>query len=411
MSNINRRQNETEIDSPSEWKVRTRLQLDSWAPAVALLLVVVAFLGGWMTYTVFAVEEEPETEEVVTAEWRTNPGFGHSATVERPNPLYEVGDSVSRNSVYYTGISPSLNGVYTFEYTATDTGTLDVETEVDMVLRETGDSAVYWSQSQDLVRTEETGVEPGQTVRTEFSVDVPEAERRIDEIRSGLGANVGDEEVLLIVTTRVDGEVNGEDVNFGESQRIQVDIGSDTYSVELPDGAMEGRTFETTEMVEIEQEPDRARMAFSPLLLLISLGLLAGLIMAKRRDSLAPTERELLAMERMEFDEWISTGTVSDDILRNGKRSTVRVDSIEGMVDVGIDCGGRVIEDRDKGILSVIGEDVVYVYEYDEVLWKPVDREDRTVKEHDGNGAEDAETEEEEESEESKMFERLKGDD
>ena len=372
---VTRTRAEKEIEAPSEWKVRTRSQLDSWASAVAVLLVVVALVGGWMTYTAFAVEDEPEFEEVVTGEWRTAPSFSHSATVERQNPLYEVGDTVDGGLVYYTDVTPSLDGVYSFRYTATDDGSLDVETEVEMVLQETdGGGGVYWSQTEELVETSETDVPPGQRVSTEFTVDVPSVERRIDDIQSGLGTSVGSEEAVIHITTRVDGEVNGEDVNFGERHRVYVEIGSDTYTVEMGDEGMQGNSFENTETVEAEEEENSLNMVFSPVVLLLSLGLLFGLVAAKRKDRLAPTERELLALERHEFDEWISTGKVSDDVFREGGRSVVYVDSIEGVVDVAIDVGGRVIEDRDRSVLAVIDDDVVYVYEYEQDVWGSVEK-------------------------------------
>ena len=365
-----------EVDSPSGWKVRTRSGLDSWAPAVAVLLVIVALAGGWMTYTAYAVEEEPKVEEVVTAEWSTDPGFSHTATVERSNPLYEVGQEVRSNPVYYTSITPVLNGTYGFEYTATEGGSLDVVTEVQMVLRETdGEDLVYWSQTETIVEKEVTDVEPRQRVNTEFTVDVPRVRQRMDSIKSGLGANIGEGEVVLVLTTSMEGEVNGEEVNYGEGNRVRVNIKENTYTVETGEEGISGRSFETTEQVEVEPEQDSKNMMVSPLLLIVSLGLLAGLIVAKHKGVIAPTERQLLAMERQEYDEWISTGKVSDDVLSNGKRSVVRIDSIEGLVDIAIDIGGRVIEDHGKEVLSVIGEDVVYVYEYEENIQTEDDSE------------------------------------
>jgi len=374
--------NRNETESPSEWKIRTRLGLDRWAPAVAMLLVVVALAGGWMTYAAYAVEEEPEVKEVVASEWSTSPGFRHSATVERPNPLYEIDEEVSNKPVYYTSITPSLNGMYRFEYTATEGGNLDIVTDIRMVLRETdGSGAVYWSQTESIVRKEKTDVEPQQPVRTEFTVDVPSVRQRMESIKSGLGANMGNEEVVLVLTTRMQGEINGESANFAEEHRVRVSIAENTYTVETGEEGMQGRSFETTENVEVEPEPDNTRMVISPILLLVSLGLLFGLVVAKRKDVIMPTERQLLTMERREFNEWISTGSLSDDVLQDGRRSFVLVDSIEGIVDIAIDCGRRVIEDRDESLLAVIDEDVVYVYEYEEDIWKPP--EDFAVQEED----------------------------
>jgi hypothetical protein len=140
-------------------------------------------------------------------------------------------------------------------------------------------------------------------------------------------------------------------------------------------------------------------------------------------------------MERQEYDEWISTGKVSDDVLSNGKRSVVRIDSIEGLVDIAIDIGGRVIEDHGKEVLSVIGEDVVYVYEYEENIQTEdaaegteYDAIEETKEETNGEGEgktdslteptdenDGSKTEEKEEKEEweedEDLFERLKGSD
>jgi hypothetical protein len=376
----------------SGWKVKTRSRLDRWAPAVALLLVVVALFAGWTTYTAYALEEKPETEEVVTAEWSTNPMFSHSATVERVNPLYEVGERVHSNPVYYTRVMPELEGSYAFEYTATDGGSIDVVTGVEMVVRETNpNGVVYWSQTEELVNKEVTGVEPGQAVRAPFAVNVTDVEKRVESIRAGLGANVGSEEVLLVFTTTMEGEVNGEEVSHRETDRVRVTAGGDTYAVNTGEEGVQGSSFEMTETVEVEPESDGPSAAVSPLLLVVSLGLLVGLGVAKRRDAIAPAESELVAVEREEFDEWISTGALSDDVLENG-RCVVRVDSMQDVVDVAIDCGGRVIEDRDKELLSVVEREVVYVYEYDDRVWettgesKETECDDLRVDDIDTNG-------------------------
>lgn len=85
-----------------------------------------------------------------------------------------------------------------------------------------------------------------------------------------------------------------------------------------------------------------------------------------------------------------------------------------------------MIEDHDKEVLSVIDEDVVYVYEYEEDIWKMTngaaeetgyegareETKEQTNGEGDGDTAKNdgSETEESDELEEDEdMFERLKG--
>ncbi len=110
---------------------------------------------------------------------------------------------------------------------------------------------------------------------------------------------------------------------------------------------------------------------FGMALLLGSIAAIGVLSKRKVNGTLAPSEAELERLrvtgEREEFDEWVSAGTLPDEVR---ERSRVTVASLEDLVDVAIDCDRRVIEDEtEEGGTAyyVVDGDLLYVYEFEEV--------------------------------------------
>jgi hypothetical protein len=64
--------------------------------------------------------------------------------------------------------------------------------------------------------------------------------------------------------------------------------------------------------------------------------------------------------ERAEFEEWITTGHVSDAAM---PASRIEVETLAGLADLAIDSNRRVIEDRERGSCLVILDGVAYAYD------------------------------------------------
>jgi hypothetical protein len=86
-------------------------------------------------------------------------------------------------------------------------------------------------------------------------------------------------------------------------------------------------------------------------------------VKADREGILDLTTHEQAALERAEFEDWVTIGGVPDD--PPGER--IRVSSLEGLVDLAADTNARIIQDEHLGHYVVFGE-----YHY---LYEPLGRE------------------------------------
>jgi len=96
---------------------------------------------------------------------------------------------------------------------------------------------------------------------------------------------------------------------------------------------------------------------------IVALVALSATVWAKRRGVFELPQEKVDRMEfkgqREKFDEWISQGSVSGD----GGSTEVRMESLEGVVDVAIDSNRRVTQDGGSYIVLVDG--VRYVFKPD----------------------------------------------
>ena len=371
----------------TDWELRARAVLSNRGAEIAALLVVLALAGGWITYTTH-VEPGTTTEEQVVSSWSRTAGFEHGATVRNPNPVFEEGERLSNRSVYFTGISPVLDGNYTLDYVATDDERLDATVAIELVIRGVPREGSVSEGADPLWRTAETlerrsvkDVPPGAMVRVPFSVDVREVRNRTDRIASALGAT-GETEVLIRANVSLARGGDGTDRRTFRQELGLVPEGS-TYRV--TGGGSSSQRYETTGTVRIEREYGLPRVVGGPLVLSAAvIGLLVlGVGYWRDEFELTDQEREWLAYraDRVEFDEWIHTVQLpseAQDLPR------ARADSLAALVDFAIDTDNGVVEPPDGDVFYVVHDGYLYSYtaplppDWNEAKPSPTTLTDRT---------------------------------
>lgn len=344
--------------------VRTRATLDQWFVLVVVVLLALALFGGWMTYSAYAAPDE-ETEQRTVEAWSSTAGFTHSAEVQVENEVFEVGEELPNQPMYFTAVAPELDGSFEYYYDAPD-GDVDVDVQLERVVRAVDDDGgQYWSVEEPMNGTSEESVEPGEPVDAAFTVDVAELENESERIEASIGGTPGTVESVVIAHVSMEGDVDGESVQYAESYELLIEPDGETYAVDGP--VDERHTEERTEETAAAAATTNLRGPLGGLAVLVaSLGALGALAFHRRRGTLAPSAAELERLraehERERFDEWITTGRVPAEF--HG-RSRVEVDTLEGLVDVAIDCDRRVLEDRsgDDVAYYVVNEGLLYVYE------------------------------------------------
>jgi len=339
-------------------QIAARQRLADWFVPVAVLLLLVALASGIGVYSAVATPDEQTAYDTVDA-WETTAEFSHGATVTEPNAVYSVGEELTDRPRYYTDVMPDLAAEIQYSYQAAD-GDVDIETDITRVTRavdSSDDSVVYWRDEQTLDSTETNGLTPGETHNDSVTVDVASMDQTATETAETLGSTAGTLETVLQIDVRMDGHVDGEPVEHTEQYELPIEVTSGTYTVELPSET--GHVEQQSVAVSTDWTDNVGDAVGVLALLVLSVGGLGGLAVAKHRDRLAPTAAEQHAIktesERQTLEEWISRGELPTAV---DERPRIQVASLTELVDVAIDCNRRVI-DRDTTAEYVVVDDTV----------------------------------------------------
>lgn len=325
--------------SVDSWLERVRTQADKWFTPIVIILLVLLIVSGWSIAST-ALDDEVET----------NGEFRHSATVQESNPLFATGTELTDRSVYFTTITPELDGQFVYSHTGDEE--YIVQTQLSARTQAVNDDdEELWTVSQEL-ETDETAVGPDERHTVPFTLNVENEVARMAAVEQYLGEDE-DAQTQLIIVARTTVMTEGGVVVGTDEHELPIELSETTYQVnqEGADG------FESVPL-------DTGLVLFiGVFILFLGCGiLLPGLVIARKYDILAPWRTQPSAAHRRErkrFDDWISTGTLPKQYTQD---SQVEVDSLQDLVDVAIDCDRRVIEDRTQGQYYVIDGTSVYTY-------------------------------------------------
>jgi len=336
---------------------RIRYLLGRYFDLAFALLLLVAVVSGYVAYSAYT-ETETVTQEEVASVATTLSEFRHGAEVQENAVVFEEGIRLEDRTLYFTSITPILNGTYLVRHGGGNPEPADARIELRMVLRSVGnDGQVYWKDTQRLTSRNLSSLEPGVPMEANFSINVTDTLERIDSIRENLSASPGSAEVLVVAESAVEGTVGNESYADVRSERMVLSPGRGTYSVS---SETKGRhRYEETITVRREEETPLNLIYAYLLVLFLSLAGSAFLYRKKEEGELSPTKEEMEAVEfereRARFEDWISEGSVQDM-----DKKEVRMSSLEDVVDVAIDAERRVVEDGGEYVVLV--DDVKYTY-------------------------------------------------
>ena len=331
------------------------------------VLVVVGITGGYLTYTTH-VDPGTEIETETVSTWQSTGEFDHQAIVVNGTRAFYNGEWLHNWSAYFTQTTPELEGAFSYTYTATDGGDLNVTVTTSLELRsvtEDGndeEETIYWQIEREQRQERQRSLSPGETVASPFSVDVNATATEVEQIDENLGGTPGHFEMEVVADVALSGTRNGNDVNTIRTYRLPIDPSDGVYEVGDP-GTVQQSDTETRE-ITVQATYGPLRKGGGPALLVAALVGTIALGYATRTGRLAISEheREWLAFrsDRSALDEWISTGAVG-----TGARgsTTAETDSLAGLVDVAIDTDSRVIEDSRTRSFYVFADDQRFRFE------------------------------------------------
>ncbi len=326
----------------------------SYLLAACILLAVTA------GYVAVDAHTQPEiTEQEAVATWGVSASFTHSAEVQRDTVLHSEGTLLENQPAYFTNVTPVVDLQHRFSHVGDEAEAASVDVTVTRHLRSVDEEDVYWSETEVVSSQSTRSLEAGETLESEFSVDVSEAADAVEEIESDLGASPGTAELAFDVDYTVEATVAGEEQSVEHQDTVV--LRPDRFLVQVSSSTMQSD--ETVTRTVTRPAETSLLSGYLSVLVALSAAVAAlALYRGRRREAftLPDDVRRRLEYERQrdDLDEWISRGTASLE-----ERDTVELESLEDVVDVAIDCDRRVVEriDADAEYVAVV-DDVAYLY-------------------------------------------------
>lgn len=329
--------------------------------------MAVMVLGGWITYTAHIAPETTTTEQP-TGSWETTGQFSHSATVTRANPVFPVDRTLRDRPVYFTSLSPQLDGAYTFTYDASESGNLSRVVSLSLILRgveqqQQGEGkTVLWQTSRPLNRVAAGTAAPGERVRVPFSIDMNEVAGFRDQIRDQLGETPGQTEAVVRASVDLQGTVNGDTIDRSKEYTLPVELRRNTYEVGSSDPTTE--QYDTMQTMTVEQSYGAVRRIGGPAVFSAALVAFIGLVVARNQERLELSQNERRQLryedERADFDEWIAPIQLPEKVF---DRPRAEATSLGALVDFAIDTDNCVIEDPNGDSYYVVHDECLYTYQ------------------------------------------------
>lgn len=330
---------------------RAKLVITEYGPPLAIGLAIIGALAlggaGWI-YT------HPPTTTVTdqTDKQTVQSALQTSAVVTGESALYREGDRIENQPVYFTSATPNLT--LSVQTTVPDEQSVHVVQSIELVTVATYDGTAFWQNTRTLEREEMTT--SNGTATTSTALDVRQLEEEIAPVRNEVGS-AGSLAVFIRVTTAYEtGQYSG---TLRDRTRLQ--LSERTYTIAPV-------TLETTETTPKTREivlPTRDASAYTiPAGIGVSalLGAVIVVGLYRRRDRWETVEDQL---HHGRYAEWISAGTLAVDI----GEQYVPMETLEDLVDIGIDMNKRVIYDSGRGVYAVIDGEMVYYYG-EESTWR-----------------------------------------
>lgn len=345
--------------------VATRMFIQRYETAIVAVFVIAAVLGGAGLYTVAVAPDTDEQTETV-AEWSTSAAFSHSAVVQTDTAVFTRGERLVNQSLYFTRSSPTLNG----EYVVSHGGNVDdgvATVDLWLVLRSVEQRTVdgerqevtHWERREFLAAVDDRPFESGDEQRVAFGVNASVVRERLAQIRTELGASPGTTEAVVVAEASFSGIVDGERLTETRTDRLRIELGSNTVSV--VSDVEQPTTRAVSEVVTVPVTPSPVMLYGGASAVAVGLVGVVGFLWLRFAGvfTLSPAERRYRLFERAreEYDQWICRGQIPEI----EGRDVVEVSTLADTANVAMSNSRVVIEQRQPSLeYAVLEEDIAY---------------------------------------------------
>lgn len=368
---------------------RTRLAVlvKKYFTVIAIVLILLSAGGAYLTYST-TIDPGTQTEDRTVSWWAASGTLNHSANVTNNTWVFDKGTVLRDRPYYFMNASPVLTGNFRFGFDnrRPPQGNADVTINTTLVQYavQSKTKERLWTIKHP-TQTHTGQISGEKPVGTAFEVNFTNISRSHKAIRNDHPSTwkIGDVRSKVEINVTVNGTLDGIAQSRSFNYELPMNSSKDFYSINRPKGPPENASVvEVSRATEIPTTPSPLTASGSVALLLVPLAVLGCLLYGRTDSWFEVTDKEIDAAERdktrSEFDAWITTGSLG----ATDFRTTVPVDSLEGLVDIAIDSDRRVIENEESGMFAVIDNNVRYVFTPEEMTGDGFDWSDESDAPH-----------------------------
>lgn len=268
------------------------------------------------------------------------------AVVTENTDVYSQGTTLRNQPVYLINMTPEAT--VTLE-TQLPSSTSEIDQHIELVYTATRNGEIFWKRVVPL-RGQTTREK--RTVTTQTNVSMPQILDQLNKYQSTFG-----EAATVSANIRISSKYDLDRYSGIITKSYPIESGSKWYS--LPSDAI-SRTHSEPKTRTVQLKIHNSPLFLAPFISGIVfniIGLLLAIVYYKRFQQRSAADLET-AVHHNRYQEWISEGFLPDEELG----MNVQINSLEGLVDIAIDTGERVIYDPNRNRYAVLHEQTGYYY-------------------------------------------------
>jgi hypothetical protein len=323
------------------------------------VLVILVVVSGYLVYSlVLAMPYEPLETEL--PDYTLQGDYQHRAIVTSANPLWVEGTLLEDRPIYFSSATPVVEIDVTFQ-TLADSVDLDTVMTSWITLSAKDSETVLWEKQKPVSQKE--GQIQGELLTDTLLLNVMDLGNEIAYIQNGLGTEKGSGSIELNTVVAYTGSVNENPVAGEMVYSMPLEVGQGYFMMPVNFSIEEVVTKSESTMVRSES-PTFLQYA-SVLSFSLAVGLLLGTCLVRFRFS--PVDDRLLKLmqvkdQHAKYEEWISAGTLPDNV----PSGRIQISSLDDLIKAAVDMNERVIYDEEKGIYFFIHNNIAYTFSLDD---------------------------------------------
>ena len=311
---------------------------------LVLMSVVGAGIAGYLAVTPDRTVQTDQTNVQTVSGAVT-----HSAVVLDGRGIWANGTTLANRSVYFSTVSPALALSGT---TTVPSGTnVTVAHRLVVVTTASRDGRTFYENETVLAASRATVVNG--TASEQARIDIPAVRAQTEQLRESFGTVSQVRATLRYVVAYDTGHYQNQLV---VSSPLRFADGSDAYWLEAPLTASEQHTQPRTTVIEAM---NTTAIIWLTTVAFVGFAGAAAIRLYARED--LDVDELLVELHARQMSEWISDGELPMGL----GEEHVRLQSLQDVVNIGIDNEKRVVHDRRTDIYAAVDGRVVYYYSKD----------------------------------------------